>query len=745
MFTAENILKRTIQALLFAIVLIVPFVRIDALYFPFVSGKAYLFRVLIAIAFFFWTWLMLQKKEYRPNLRNILVGAIIIFFFTQTLASLFGVDPFYSLFSSIERSDGVLQYGFWMLYFLMFVSVFRKRQDWKLFFVVFILSALASSMYSLYDQGWQTQLYGRFGNPAYFAAFLIFAIGVSLIVFERKFFYPGPVHYAFLVAAGFLVLALVLTQVRGAYAGLAGGALLFSLLCIAFFRKVNRKLVFACGSILILGVVSLGALFVAKDTEFVQGRRMLYRITEVTEIWGKPSTRERLLNWVIALKAFKERPIFGYGPENYGAAANKYYDYRVGVEEPWFDRAHNQPLDTLATGGIVVFAAYLFWLAAAVFLILKITKRQRILGFLLASIFFAYFLEGFFLFDLLAVYLGLFPFLAFLIYEKERGEKSQEKEDTKYKISISTAHWQNIGYLALVPVALVSVAVIYFTAVVPYKASAAAIKFYVYTEHDAYKESKPFLEESFAIRSPYTYWEVRKRSGWQFVTVLDRVEETTGAEKLKEIGDLYEFIALEFERFIEARPYDPQGYFALGRMYRLGYEKLGRDDLAKAEVVLKKAFQYSDLRAEYFNELAQVLLLQGKFDEGEKLVKDYTARITLDEAFPYITLGHFYFVAKKYDQAIEQYEKARALRYNVSEVDMEYNRFIFAAQEVGAYQKIVDVAKEYLGTWGPNADAYFNIAVGYSYLGDKARAREFFLKAIELNPEYKQQERFFTE
>ncbi|OHA64443.1 MAG: hypothetical protein A2940_02325 [Candidatus Wildermuthbacteria bacterium RIFCSPLOWO2_01_FULL_48_29] len=738
----ERNLKTIIQILLLAVIAVVPFIRANSLYFPFISGKAYVFRVLVALAFFFWIWLLMKNPKVLP-FKNLLVVALGLFFVAQLVVSFFGVDPIYSLFSSIERADGVLQYGFWVLYFLMFLSTFRERRDWKLFFAVFTVVAVALSGYSWFNYETQVQLYGVFGNPAYFAVFLIFAIGFSLIVFERKFFYPGPVHYAFGAAAGFFVLALIFAQVRGVYVGFAGGVLLFFLLAALFLRKENKKLVFLSGLVLLMGLVVLGILFAAKDTQYVQKTRLLFRITEVTEIWEKGSTRERLLNWNIALKAFKERPLLGYGPENYASAANRYYDYRIGVGEPWFDRAHNQPLDTLATGGIVVFSAYLFWLGAAAFLIFKIARRQKILGFLLASIFFAYFLQSLFLFDLMAVYFGLFPFLAFLIYEEQRAKRQETREEEKSGVGENTSHRiANTRYLALVLVVLLSLFVIYMTAFVPWKANAAAIQFYAYTENGFYKESKQFLQEAFSVKSPYTYWEVRKRAGWQFVNVLlYGLEQETDPEKIKEIKDIYEFMGPELERFIEARPYDAQMYFVLARMYRLGNQKLGYEDLEKAETVLKKGFQYSDRRVEYYNEFAQILILQGRVDEAENVVKEYAQRVDyFGEAFPHVTLGHFYYVAGQYAKAFEEYEKARRAGYAFYELELEYNRYMFAAEEVKAYEAIIAMAKEFIARWGEDADNYFNIAVGYFHLEEKEQAKAFFLKAVEADPKYNEYE-----
>jgi len=411
-------LKTITQILLLSVIAIVPFLKTTSLYFPYVSGKVYVFRLLVMLAFFFWVWLISRERDYRPNFKSILTVSVVLFFLAQVFVSLFGVNPLLSFFSSIERADGVLQYGFWVLYFLLLISVFRKEQDWKMFFSVFVIAAVFLSAYSWLNYGSQVQLYGVFGNPAYFAAYLLFAIGFSLLIFERHFFSSRFINSLFIVAAGFFALTLIFTQIRGAYAGLAGGVFLFSLLSVLFLRgEEDKKLAIFCGIVLLLGVASTTLLFAAKETDFVKSRPLLSRVTEVTDVWGSASVRERFLNWNIALKAFKEKPVFGWGPENFGSAANKYYDYRIGRGEPWFDRAHNNPIEILATGGIVLFSFYLFWLAAVFYIIFKISKEKKILSFILASVFLAYFLQGFFLFDLLAVYLGLFPFLAFLVFE----------------------------------------------------------------------------------------------------------------------------------------------------------------------------------------------------------------------------------------------------------------------------------------------------------------------------------------
>src|SRR3989344_7647922 len=758
-------LKTICQTFLFAIVALIPFTYVHQLYFPYVSGKIYLFRALVALTFFFWVWLLLKDQGSRIKVqelfKNILVKALILFFLALIAAAFFGVDPAYSFFGSIERSEGVLQYGFWLAFFLMLVSVFTKTGEWKAILSVFIivavlLSALAwftrilspeSQLLSNHPQllQYQDQLHGAAGNPAYFAGLLLFAIGFSFLALEMRFFASRLLQNSLFAAIGFFTITLIFTEIRGAYLGLLAGVFLFSFLTVFFLRKTRKRLAFSLGAIVLAGLISLAALFALKDTDFVKDRHILSRVTEVADFWGSASVRERVLNWNIASKAFGERPVFGYGPENYAAAFNKYYDFRVGVSEPWFDRAHNQPLDTLATGGIVVFSFYLFWLGSAAYLIFKISKERKLLSFILASIFLAYFVQGFFLFDVPEVYFGLFLFLAYLVYQDTRNPEG------KASASYLRPELRPRGYKLQIPILVAagvfSAFVIYASSFLPYKANAAVFQFFRFSENKLYERSEPFLREAFETRSPYTYWEVRKRAGWQLSNIFEyEVSEKTPPEQREKIKEMYDFIVEELERFIEARPADPQMYYVLGRVYRLGYEKLRINDLEKEEAVFQKAISLSGLRVDYFNEYAKVLVLQGKFEEGEKLVRDYVARVDFYEYFPYTTLGHFYFIAGKYDLALEEYKKAKALGYPFFEVEPEYARYLFVAENQGDYQAIVDMAKLFLERWGPDADTYFNIAVGYLNLEDRETGREFFLKADALKPGgYDEHRSFFME
>ena len=778
---SQKIIKIILQGLLLAIIAIIPFIKINSLYFPFVSGKVYIFRLFVCLAFFFWVWLMIKNKREKVETKslllapkNVLVVASLLFLLSQVVVSFFGVSPSLSFFSTIERQDGVIQYGFWIIYFLMLLYAFKDRKDWKILISVFIVTALAVSVYAWINLVSQPRLSALFGNPSYLAAYLLFAIGFCFVLLERNFFENKFINILLWLVPLFFATTIFFTQTRGVYLGLTAAVFLFCLLSVLFLRLarratpegkqnpegkildsywVNKKLAISCAVILAVGVISIAGLFFAKDTNFVKNSPMLSRITEATNFWEVSSIRERLLTWQIALEAFKDKPIFGYGPENFQVAFNKYYDFRIGRGDSWFDRVHNQFIEPLATGGIVMFSFYIFLLASIIYTIFKISKKEKILSFILGSIFLAYIIQGIFLFDTLPVYLGLFPFLAFVVYTcgtdnlsaqggpRSAGEKAGASKNGNKPYSFNNKWQKTILFVT----AFACLFGIYTTVFSPYKASALAIQFMAGTEQGYYEQVIPFAKKAFDVKSPYTYWELRKRIGWQFLNVIDGDTKFTD-QGFKDLGDIYDLITPELERFVMARPNDPQIYYVLPRIYRLGYTKLGKNDLTKAKDLLNKASTYSSTRVEYYNEMAQVLLLEGKFSEGEKLLKDYVDRmkfISFDYFSPWL-MGNYYYVASKYDLAIENYKIAEAKGYDFTEKDAEYSRYIDSADKTKNYQEIVDLSLLYIQKRGPKADVYFNVALGYYYLEDGVKAKEFFLKALELDKEqYQKYEAFF--
>jgi O-antigen ligase len=89
---------------------------------------------------------------------------------------------------------------------------------------------------------------------------------------------------------------------------------------------------------------------------------------------------DRWVLWDLAVKSIIERPMFGWGTEQFAQVADKYLDLTTAREvfaENKITRAHNQYLDVTLSYGLVGFAAYLFLLMALIRALIKLLQFAR--------------------------------------------------------------------------------------------------------------------------------------------------------------------------------------------------------------------------------------------------------------------------------------------------------------------------------------------------------------------------------
>ncbi|MEK7768029.1 MAG: O-antigen ligase family protein, partial [bacterium] len=115
----------------------------------------------------------------------------------------------------------------------------------------------------------------------------------------------------------------------------------------------------------VVGLLLLGGLFMVRNESWLTALPLVGRTVAVFE--SDPSHVQRLQLWNVALSAIRARPFFGWGPENFDAALDRFYDpgiTRYAVTQSFSDRAHNGFLDVAAAYGLFGLAAYLVFLIA---------------------------------------------------------------------------------------------------------------------------------------------------------------------------------------------------------------------------------------------------------------------------------------------------------------------------------------------------------------------------------------------
>ncbi len=410
-------------------------------YFPFIGGKYYFFRLTVeaaaALALLWWAFAGGDLyARFRRAARQPLFLAVSIFVLVFILASLFAYDPQAAFWSNYERGEGGFQMLHYYLFFALLFLLLDKREDWHLLFKLSIAAAGLMILYGLAsaalmpkvlgpyyrDSGPiaptflgrlfypESRFQGALGNPAYVAPYLIFSTFYILWLWlkEKGERYKNWIYGGLTVTFLFFFF---LTQTRGALMGLAAGVMVYWLYELLFNSKFRRLSAVVLAAVVLLG----GLLFVFRDTPLVRNSP-IGRISEIN--LGASSFQTRLWTWNSAWQGFKERPLLGWGPENFSTVFDKYFDtrhYSGPGAETWFDRAHSLIFDYLAETGILGFLSYvgIFAVFYWQFFRRRVADLSDWQTGLLVALPAAYWVQGLVLFDVLPIYINLFILLAF--------------------------------------------------------------------------------------------------------------------------------------------------------------------------------------------------------------------------------------------------------------------------------------------------------------------------------------------
>lgn len=373
-----------------------------------------------------------------------LFRAVTVFVLAFLAACIFAYDAHAAFWSSYTRGDGGFQmlhnYAFFVLAFLLL----KTEQDWRRALKVVVVVACLSIAYGLLAAAlplsflgylspdgkpvaasFAARLFsdmrftGSLGNAAYLATALLFAMAFSLYLAFTSLPKPGR-EKTFLYAILILVLLtfFLMTQTRGALLGLMAAIAAFvAFLAVSDARYRKRAAV----TIVVLVTLSAAAL---------SSRQLMARF-DVPEVrllemsMSEANARARFWAWHAAWDGFRERPLLGWGPENFEVVFDRNFDSRFfvpgGGKVTWYDRAHSAVFDYLAETGLFGLAAYIAIFVVFYQQLLRYVRRthnvraQRSSAMSTALLFavpIAFLVQASLFFDVLPSYVNLFLFLA---------------------------------------------------------------------------------------------------------------------------------------------------------------------------------------------------------------------------------------------------------------------------------------------------------------------------------------------
>ncbi len=428
--TLEKVLKSVVFAGIFAIPFI-PLIVANTLFFPFITGKGFAFRILVEVSAAAWLALALVSPVFRPR-RSWVLATLALFVLVIGIADVFGANTLKSIWSNFERMEGWVTLAHLLVYFTVMYSMLRTEQVWSRLIHTSIGVSVIAGLYGILQlAGFLTinqggvRLDATFGNATYLAVYMLFHLFLTALMWEKAWRSHTERVWLSVMYGGIMVLQgiiLFFTATRGAILGALGGALLSALLLVIFARQ--SKNAWRASVAVIAGILVLvGGFFILKDTKAVTSVEPLERLASIS--LQETTVVSRFYNYGMAWEGFKERPLLGWGQENYNLVFNTYYDPRMYAQEPWFDRVHNIVFDWLIAGGLLGLLSYVGVLFAALLGVWRsgafsVAERSIFTGLLAGYIF-----HNLFVFDNITSYIMFMMVLAYIAFRVADARAAQ--------------------------------------------------------------------------------------------------------------------------------------------------------------------------------------------------------------------------------------------------------------------------------------------------------------------------------
>jgi len=791
----------------FSVILVLPLLTTPTWFHPAAWGKTIVFRIIISSLLFFLIWQIISKK-IKINLGDLLdrknkvfwpFWFLIALLGIFLLATIFSLNPYFSFWGSPYRSGGFLNFSLYIIFAILAFLIIRKKDWQKIWDFTLIIGALSSIMAILqYFEVFSKHLIpyeGRppasFGNPIFLAIYLMlllfltlsfglnphtkreqtasggkfdevssrYGVGVKEKRRLKKLFY-------FSIILLFLLVILI-TQTRAAYLGLIMGFIYFFLAypiekfrlpsASEFSRRKSLSKFFyrACPKkILLLKIATVAALFLVVGSiyfvntqgqlpEFVENNARL-KIIASRLSFELVFEETRFPAWKIALEAIKEKPILGWGPENFSIAFDKHYDPSFpSISSTWWDRAHNFMLETAVTTGIPALIIYLS-LFGVLFYQLQKVKRKNTNNSLVChgiqAAFIGYITANFFSFDTFSTYLIFFLLVGYSLFLIRKNNELTEIEppQTEKDQTSDNSLWKSGVILGLLCILILF---IWFAALKPLKINKELNWAGYYSTNGKCQKAIDKMEKVLPSHSIIDHYVLLKYSD-----VLKNCQKTN-PEREKEL--IQKSIQI-LEEATNLRPAYTRTWILLGNYYNLFVENNNKITPETKEKLLQK-IDYSFNRAHELNPKRQSTLVSSiNIDlllKKYKLAKEKSEKcINLNPEF-----GDCWWAKSLSDivlgdikEAQEDIKTANQKGFNInsknalSQLLKAYSILTKDSKNIEYYRPLIDIYQKLIVFEPNNFQYHASLAYVYRELGEYDKAKEKALIVIELSPESKQ-------
>ncbi len=306
--------------------------------------------------------------------------AIIINLIWIFITSLTSCDPIVSLKFLLARLWFVVPF------FFIGVMLFKNREKIKLFLWLYSIPLIVVIIYTLirhvanglsnHSSHWVMEPFYRDHTSygAILAMFVPIIFGLSLLKYKTRI-----VNYIGFAFFGIIILGTIFSYTRAAWLSLA---IAFGFLFILWF-KIKFKYIIIIG----LSIITIGLVFQEQIIMKLGKNRqdssdnLTEHVQSISNISSDASNLERINRWSSALRMFKEKPFWGWGPGTYQF---KYAPYQLSSEKTIIStnsgdmgNAHSEYIGPLAESGVFGMLSFIGIVCTIIYTGLRVYKNSK--------------------------------------------------------------------------------------------------------------------------------------------------------------------------------------------------------------------------------------------------------------------------------------------------------------------------------------------------------------------------------
>jgi O-antigen ligase/tetratricopeptide (TPR) repeat protein len=642
--------------------LLMPLMFIPVVIFPFVFSKLIFFQVLIGLTFPAYLALAWACPEHRPR-KSILYFAFVAYFLALLLSVIFAADPLRAWWGNQERMNGLFTLLHLFAWLTMTVSLVKTWPQWRN--VLNYLTVLGAFMgiVALLQKPFPNLLLfpagprvgGLLDNPIYQGAYQLFILFFIVLLWFKTKSRGWKTWYV--IVAIISTAAMFAAGSRGPFMGLMFGAVI-SAISVGVMYKNTKVRAALFGSIGLAAVLYLAIVTVGVKTAAFQSLQVSY--PTATRIFSlQTGTAGRFIAWDIAWQSFLERPLTGYGLDNFHIAFNKYYNpnsLRSGYYETWFDRAHNTVMDVFSMTGIIGFLTFLAVWIGLYYTIIN-ARRKKYLDIPTTAVLMGlpagYFLQNVFVFDHPAAFSMSYLLYALVIcsgFAVFAGKEEKVVTAGKNKPVPWVAYGAiQAGFLLLV----------YLTSIMPFYASTLVIKSNKEFSRGNMPKMVELANRAAGIQTPYLdeQYFINSRN-------LISLASSGNLSRWPEWRAFFDMTQSIYDRFYASHGNNAHtGYIHASMLSAVGLASQDQEIVNLAEQRFRSAIELSPKRQQLFFSLAELLRATGRYDEALQLyMQAGNFDDQIGEPWWYVAVT-YYFDKKQPEEAAQYFARSQSVAH----------------------------------------------------------------------------------